>query len=226
MAREIRRLRLVVFDMAGTTVDDKIDGSPLVLKSYDDAFRRHGIVVSMDVLNEQRGRDKRTVIEEFGGDKAPEIYEFFVSILLANTRRVREIEGVSETFRFLQDSGIRVATGTGFPYDVARGIIDHLGWERSGLVDFWTCSEMVGASRPDPAMIHAAMRHLKIEDPMTVMKVDDTAKGIEEGLRAGVVTLGVLTGTQSRERLQAANPTDIIQSVKHLPSYLREKGYL
>jgi len=105
-------------------------------------------------------------------------------------------------------------------------MIDHLGWKRAGLLDFWICSEMVGVSRPDPAMIHAAMRHFKIEDPLSVVKVDDTAKGIEEGLRAGVITLGVLTGTQSRETLQAANPTDIIQSVKYLPSYLREKGYL
>lgn len=226
MARQRRRLRLVVFDMAGTTVDDVIDGSPLVLKSYDEAFRRHGIEVPMRTLNEQRGRDKLTVIREFGGDKAPEIYEFFVSTLLKNTRRVREIEGASDTFRFLHDSGVLVAAGTGFPHEVAKGIIDYLGWERDGLVDFWTCSQMVGASRPDPAMIHAAMRHFRIGDPQSVVKVDDTAKGIEEGLRAGVLTIGVLTGTQSRERLQVANPTDIIQSVKHLPSYLQAKGYI
>lgn len=226
MVQGIKRLKLVIFDMAGTTVNDRIDGSPLVLKSFDDAFRRYGIVVPMNVLNEQRGRDKRIVIEEFDGERAPEIYDLFVSVLLENAERVKEIEGASETFRFLHNSGAKVATNTGFPYNVAKEIIDHLGWERSGLVDFWICSEMVGESRPNPAMIHAVMRHFKIEDPLSVMKVDDTAAGIEEGLRAGVVVLGVLTGTQSRERLQAANPTDIIQSVKHLPSYLIEKGYL
>jgi len=226
VAQEIRRTRLVIFDMAGTTVNDVIDGSPLVLKSYDDAFRAYGIVVPMNVLNEQRGRDKQVVIEEFGGDKAPEIFDLFVSILLKNTEKVKEIEGTSETFRFLKKLGARVATNTGFPYDVAKEIIDNLGWQRSGLVDFWICSEMVGKSRPDPAMIMAAMRHFEIEDPLSVMKVDDTSAGIEEGLRAGVLTLGVLTGTQSRERLQATNPTDIIQSIKQLPSYIIEKGYL
>jgi N-methylhydantoinase A/oxoprolinase/acetone carboxylase beta subunit len=41
------RLELVVFDMAGTTVDDVIDGVPLVLRSYDDAFRRYGVEVPM-----------------------------------------------------------------------------------------------------------------------------------------------------------------------------------
>ena len=48
--------------MAGTTVDDRINGLPLVLKSYNDAFRNHGVEVPMMVLNAQRGRDKRTVI--------------------------------------------------------------------------------------------------------------------------------------------------------------------
>jgi hypothetical protein len=38
--------------MAGTTVDDVIDGMPLVLRSYDDAFRKYGVVVPMETLND------------------------------------------------------------------------------------------------------------------------------------------------------------------------------
>lgn len=99
-------------------------------------------------------------------------------------------------------------------------------WERDGLIDSWTCSEDVGKSRPDPAMIFALMNRHNVEDPSTVMKIDDTAKGIEEGLNAGAVTLGVLTGTQTKERLLQAKPYDIIESVRHLPDYLKTKGYL
>lgn len=61
MGSKIRRLRLVVFDMAGTTVDDSINGVPLILKSYDDAFRKYGITVPMSVLNGQRGRNKLSI---------------------------------------------------------------------------------------------------------------------------------------------------------------------
>ena len=221
-----KRLKLVVFDMAGTTVDDRIDGVPLVLRSYDDAFRSRGVEVPMAVLNEQRGRDKWTVIKELGGEDAEEIYSHFNATLLANADRVREVGGASEAFRFLRGHGVRVALNTGFPREVAEGIIDHLGWEREGLIDAWTCSEDVGRSRPDPAMIHALMSGLGVEDPSAVMKVDDTAIGIEEGLNAGVVTLGVLTGTQTRERLLRARPHDIIQSVIDLPGYLRTEGYV
>ncbi len=75
-------------------------------------------------------------------------------------------------------------------------------------------------------MIHALMAKLGVEDPRKVVKIDDTAKGIEEGLNAGVVTLGVLTGTQTRERLLRAKPHRIIDSVKDLPDYLEAMGYL
>lgn len=219
-------LRLVVFDMAGTTVDDRVDGVPLVLRSYDDALRSHGIEIPMEVLNEQRGRDKRTVIGELGGEDAEEIYSLFNAKLLSNVNQVREIPGASEAFRFLRGHGVGVALNTGFPQEVADGIVDHLAWEREGLIDAWTCSEDVGRSRPDPAMIHALMEDLGVADPETVMKVDDTATGIEEGLNAGAVTLGVLTGTQTRERLLRARPHDIIESVRELPGYLRAEGYI
>ena len=225
MARA-ERLQLVVFDMAGTTVDDVVDGVPLVLKSYDDAFRGHGVTVPMEVLNEQRGRDKGTVIRELGGERAEEIFAYFNGVLLENAGRVGEIRGTVDVFRFLRDRGIRVALNTGFPQQIAEGILGHLGWEREGLIDSWTCSEAVGKSRPDPAMIHALMAKLGVEDPGKVIKIDDTAKGIEEGLNAGAVTLGVLTGTQTRERLLQAEPHGIIESVRDLPAYLETMGYV
>ncbi|MBC8497924.1 HAD-IA family hydrolase [Candidatus Bathyarchaeota archaeon] len=216
-----RGLRLVVFDMAGTTVDDRVDGVPLVLRSYDDALWSCGVEVPMEVLNEQRGRDKWTVIRELGGGDAEEIYSRFNAVLLANADRVREVRGASGAFRFLRRHGVKVALNTGFPREVAEAIIGHLAWEGEGLIDSWTCSEAVGRSRPDPAMIDALMRDLGVGDPSAVMKVDDTATGIEEGLNAGAVTLGVLTGTQTRERLLRARPHGILESVRDLPSYLR-----
>jgi phosphonatase-like hydrolase len=220
------KLELIVFDMAGTTVDDVIGGTPLVLKSYDDAFRKYGVIVPMNVLNDQRGKDKKTVIKEFGGLHADKIYAFFVDALLKNVSRVGEIEGTRDVFSHLHELGVYVAVGSGFPLAVSKAIINHLEWEKNGLIDYWTCSEVVGKSRPNPAMIYAMMKHLNVSDPSKVMKVDDTFKGIEEGVRAGAITIGVLTGTHSREKLQSANPTTILESVKDLPVYLKTKNYI
>jgi hypothetical protein len=51
----------------------------------------------MEVLNEQRGRDKYTVISELGGDKADEIYEHFHKNLLENIN-TKMIESITITF--------------------------------------------------------------------------------------------------------------------------------
>jgi len=211
--------------MAGTTINDNINGTPLVLKSYQDAFRESGINISIYELNEHRGRDKYTVIQEFGGTKANLIFTRFTQILLENVQHVKGMEGAVQTFRFLHDNYIKVALNTGFPKEVAKSIIDKLGWERSGLIDAWICSEMVSTSRPDPSMIFALMHQFGIDDSLSVMKIDDTVKGLEEGLMASVITVGVLTGTQSKEMLLKIRPHHIIENVAQLPLYLKEWGY-
>jgi phosphonatase-like hydrolase len=219
-------IQLAIFDMAGTTVNDVIDGIPLVLKSYDDAFRSYGVAVPMVVLNAQRGRDKRAVINEFGGSDADDIYEYFVNRLLTNISSLHEIKGASELFSFFHNHSVYVGICSGFPQTVTKKIVDHLRWIDQGLIDYWTCSEIVGKSRPDPTMIHSIMNHFRIDDPLKVIKVDDTRKGIEAGIRAGVITIGVLTGTQILEHLQAAKPTHILNSIAGLPSYLITNNYL
>ncbi len=217
-------VKLSVLDMAGTTVDDRIDGIPLVLKSYSDAFNHFGINVPMEILNEQRGRDKYTVISELGGKQADEIYERFHKTLLENINKIKEIQGTSQTFQELINNDIKIVTSTGFPMDVADGIVSHLRWLKKNLIDDWVCSEMVGVSRPDPAMITWSMKRFNILDTSNVIKVDDTAKGIEEGLNGKVHTIAVLTGTQSIQRLSDTNPNTIIKSITDLPDYLKKEG--
>jgi phosphonatase-like hydrolase len=218
------KIRLAVFDMAGTTVDDVIDGMPLVLRSYDDAFRGHGVVIPMETLNDMRGRDKKEVINMLGGEKAPSIYKDFVEMLTRNVSRVKEIQGTSETFRWLKAHGIAVGVESGFPATVTHDIVKHLKWEEQGLIDYWTCSEIVDEERPSPAMIRHTMRHCHIRDPSQVLKVDDTSIGIEEGHNAKAHTVAVLTGTQRREKIEAAKPDVILPSVRELPEYLEKAG--
>ncbi len=219
------KIRLAVFDMAGTTVDDVVDGMPLVLRSYDDAFHRHGVIVPMETLNDMRGRDKREVINMLGGEKAPAIYKDFVEMLTRNVSRVKEIEGTSEAFRWLKDHGIAVGVESGFPATVTHDIVKHLKWEEKGLIDYWTCSEIVDEERPSPAMIRRTMRHCHIRDPSQVIKIDDTAIGIEEGHNAKAHTVAVLTGTQKREKIEKEKPEAILPSVRELPAYLEKVGF-
>jgi phosphonoacetaldehyde hydrolase len=222
----MQRIRLAVFDMAGTTVDDVINGMPLVLRSYDDAFHRHGVDVPMETLNDMRGRDKREVINLLGGEKAPIIYRDFVEMLTKNVSRVKEIEGSGDIFRWLKDHGVAVGVESGFPAVVTHDIVKHLRWEEKNLIDYWTCSEIVEEERPSPAMIRRTMRHCHIRNPAEVLKVDDTGIGIEEGHNARCHTVAVLTGTQRREKIEAAQPDAILPSVRELPAYLEKVEFV
>jgi beta-phosphoglucomutase-like phosphatase (HAD superfamily) len=118
---------------------------------------------------------------------------------------------------------VMVVASTGFPAEIAEAIIDHVGWIDKGLINGWVCSEQVGVSRPDPAMIIHSMKKFRSPDATVVMKIDDSVKGIEEGLNAGVYTIGVLTGTQSIQQISAARPDAILRSVAEIPVHLTRK---
>lgn len=223
-------IQLVLFDMAGTTVDDVVDGSPLVIAAFRAAFRAHGgVEVSFEQANAVRGYEKKDALRRLvcstrgisedtvEASEVDALYAAFKVELdnLTNTLNT-EIVGTTATFLELQRRGIKVCVGSGFPDSTVQAIVKNMGWK----VDAAFSSEDLGAGRPDPVMVFAAMEHCGITDVSKVVKVGDTAVDVEEGRRAGVLTVSVLTGTQSREKLEACGPDYIIDSVADFPKLL------
>ena len=66
-------------------------------------------------------------------------------------------------------------------------------------------------------MILLAMKLTAVDDPARVANVGDTTLDLESAARAGVRwNIGVLSGAHSREALERAPHTHIIQSVADL----------
>ncbi len=166
-------IKVALFDMAGTTVDDMIQKPgyqsklPLVISAYDGAFRKAEIAMPFDELNDCRGKDKievfRTKVAKYKKDLPAEEQnalaqrlhdEEFVPALLENVPYLREIKGTSEVFSYLKDNGVFVATGSGFPTVVTDAINRQMGWLERKLVDFGTCGQSAGKGRPHPNMIN------------------------------------------------------------------------
>jgi len=243
-------ITLALFDMAATTVDDMIDGCPLVLQSFADSFQAAHVTVPGDVLNAQRGKDKmevfRTLLASHGGlqgeaveHTAQRLLEHFTVQLLRNVARLREMPGATAAFRFLKQRGVFVALGSGFPLDVTQAIARHFGWTTSGLVDYVTCGEAAGAGRPHPHMLHSALQAAGLWPPGRpidrvlpdfaydqVLKVGDTVQDVAEGRNVGALTIAVTSGTQTVETLTAAGPTAVLPSVAALPDWLITHGYM
>lgn len=222
-------IQLVMFDMAGTTVDDRIDGEPLVISAMRQAFRNQGLAVSYEQVNAQRGRAKpqmvAALLDEIGAAPALQstVYETFHGQLLANLAQIKPLGDVASVFQALRGRGIRIGVGSGFPTDVVEGIVERLGWARAGLVDYYASSEQVGAGRPSPAMVQAAMAAVAVSDPRRVVKVGDTVMDVMEGRNAGVWTVAVLTGTQGQARLKVAEPDAILDSIEQVPAWIAER---
>ncbi|RUA10456.1 MAG: HAD family hydrolase, partial [Flavobacteriia bacterium] len=79
----------------------------------------------------------------------------------------------------------------------------------------------VEQGRPSSEMIDKAMEMFRITDSAQVLKAGDSVIDIEEGKNANCgITVGVLTGAQTREQLGTAGPTMILDSLSELAKVL------
>lgn len=208
---------LVILDMAGTTVED----GGQVPFAFASALSANGVSVTDDEMTRVRGSSKREAIRnllppERIGD-ADQIYqEFRRQLALVYHGGVRAIPGAVDVIRDLRARGIKVALTTGFDRDIATLLLASLGWTRDA-VDAVVCGDEVPRGRPAPDLIFVAMKLTMIEDLARVANVGDTALDLESAARAGVRwNIGVLSGAHSREALERAPHTNIIESVADL----------
>jgi phosphonatase-like hydrolase len=215
-------IELVVFDLAGTTVDD----GDAVNRCLRAALARAGVVVTADAVNAVMGLPKPEAIRRLVGPGRPveTIFADFESEMIrfyAEDPTLAEVPGTRQTFAALQAAGIKVALNTGFSRRIMAAVLDRMGWSREGLIDAAVASDQVPRGRPHPDMIRRLMSILGIGDPARVAKVGDTPADLEEGASAGCGRIiGVTGGTHTRAQLAAYPHTELIDSVAELPRLL------
>lgn len=204
------KAKLIVFDIAGTTLKDNED---VVSAAFLKALKKNGFELSSNDINWVMGYRKKEAIsmllkkEEAVADaaKIDEIHDLFVDEVNQHYRKadIMEIEGMSDLFRQLKDNGAIIALNTGFSRSTADIIIDRIGWLKNGLIDDSITSDEVDFGRPEPNMIHELRNRFDISNPELVYKIGDTPSDLLEGKNAGCgKTIGVLYGTHSRSELE------------------------
>jgi phosphonatase-like hydrolase len=218
----MKDIALVVFDMAGTTIED----SGQVPEAFTTVLRRHGIEITGDDLRAVRGASKRDAIRHFvarhhttGLDAlTAAIFEDFRGYLsrLFRAGGVRPIAGAAEVFAWLRGRGIKVALTTGFDRLTTDLIIDAVGW-KTGIADTVVCGDDVALGRPAPFLIFRAMEQTGVTSVHRVMCVGDTVLDLQAGHNAGVRHIvGVLSGAHKKEQLEKEPHTCLIASVAAL----------
>jgi phosphonatase-like hydrolase len=212
--------KLVVFDLAGTTVEDRGE----VPAAFTAALAEHGIVVTPEQVNAVRGASKRQAIVNLmpeAPDRLARADQAHASFKQHLTRQyaagVRAIPGTVETFAWLHDRGVRIALNTGFDREITELLLTALGWK--GVVDAVVCGDEVRQGRPAPHLIFRCMEATQTLGVRQIAVVGDTTLDLQAGHNAGARwNVGVLSGAHSREQLEKQPHTHLLANVRELPS--------
>jgi phosphonatase-like hydrolase len=218
-------MRLVVFDMAGTTVKD----DDAVLGALRATLATAGVDVSRDEVNRVMGLTKPEAIHKLMTERARHLassevvailHADFVARMRAHyAESAEEVPGASDAFATLHAAGVLVALDTGFDRAIAEPILARLGWSERGLVDAIVTSDEVERGRPHPDLVLEAMRRLDVASPLDVAKVGDTPTDLLEGTTAGCrYVIGVTSGSHRRAELERFPHTHLVDSVTAVPA--------
>jgi len=255
---ETSQFKAVVFDWAGTTIDF---GSFAPMEVFVEAFATFGVDVSVAEARAPMGKPKWDHIETMLFDDAiaarwraahgavptradvDGIYAVFVPL---NEKVVADyatlVPGTAEAVAALRAKGIKIGSTTGYTRSIMKNVLpvaEAQGYAPDNLV----CSDDLPEGRPGPLGMYQCLIDLVAYPPSQVIKVDDTAPGIAEGVAAGCLTVGVaLSGNYvgrtledlkalpnnelallrnvARDRLIAAGAHHIIDTVADLPALI------
>lgn len=215
-------IKLVVFDMAGTTVEDEQN----VAYALQQAFSDYDFKVSLSEINIVMGYAKPVAIRELLrsmpekrelGEEAwvDRIHTRFVALMKGfyrHSSNTKAKPGAEDVFARLRENGIKVALDTGFSRDIADAIFEKLNWVKGQHYDTSITSDEVANGRPYPDMIFKAMDELGVPSIEEVAKVGDTLSDLQEGNAAGCkYVIGITTGAYTEQELLAEKHTHLVR---------------
>ncbi|MGQ4717839.1 phosphonatase-like hydrolase [Streptomyces anulatus] len=220
--------RLVVLDMAGTTVAD----GGLVEQAFSAAAQRLGVRPGSDEHARQltyvratMGESKISVFRHLFGDedRAQRANTAFEEAYgeLVDAGRIAPVPGAREAVERLASEGRTVVLTTGFARPTQDAILAALGWQ--DLVPLTLCpADAGGRGRPFPDMVLAAfLRTGAVDDVRRTAVAGDTSYDMLSGVRSGAgIVAGVLTGAHDKDRLTRHGATHVLGSVAELPDLI------
>jgi phosphonatase-like hydrolase len=215
------QISMVVFDMAGTTVDER----NVVYHTLHKAIEKFCPTISFEqVLLWGAGKEKLQAIREtligtnnvMSEENIQAIFQDFLQLLDLAYQNLMVIptKNTEQLFKDLRALNIQVVLNTGYNRATATNLINKLNWHQGVHYDLLVTASDVQKTRPAPDMILLAMQTLNIKDANMVIKVGDSTIDIEEGINAGCkYNIGVTTGAHTKEQLLTANPNFIFDNI-------------
>ncbi|MDK2807456.1 MAG: phosphoglycolate phosphatase [Clostridiales bacterium] len=218
--------RCVLFDLDGTLVDSlesiavagnkallEVGLPPQPVKAYQ-YFAGDGADTLVKRALIAAGDEACTLY-----DKAYSVYKHF--FLQGSTYHVAPFAGILDVLNALKNNKIKIGVISNKPHLATVEVVESLFG--AGYFDYVIGHKEGGKKKPDPSITREAANALGVK-PAECMYVGDTNVDMENGLKAGMFTVGVLWGFRELEELKACRPHAIIAYPGELLQYVVTKG--
>jgi HAD superfamily hydrolase (TIGR01509 family) len=126
--------------------------------------------------------------------------------------------GARRVLRMLERRFTLALVSSGSRTRVRRQLREH---KVAAIFQAKVCSEDAPHRKPHPAPLQMALDRLRVA-PEVCIYIGDAPEDMEMAHRAGVRGIGVLGGSPVPERLRAASPDALIETIGDLPALLRK----
>ncbi|MBA3262341.1 MAG: HAD family hydrolase [Thermoleophilaceae bacterium] len=207
-----------ILDIDGTLVDTNYQHA----LAWYRAFRRHGEVLPIWRIHRLIGMGGDHLVKTLCGDaveeeKGEDIRAAEKALYMALIEEVEPFQGACELIEELKKRGHAVVLASSAKPDEVEHYLDLL--DARELVDDWTDSGDVEATKPEPDLVDAAMDKAGGGD---AVMVGDSTWDCEAAKRAGIETVAVLTGGFSAAELREAGAVVVFESIDELRDHLDE----
>jgi HAD superfamily hydrolase (TIGR01509 family) len=213
-------MAVAVLDIDGTLVDTNYHHAV----AWYRAFRDHGIVLPVWRIHRHIGMGGDQLVGALAGDGFER--EQGDSVRAAETvlyqeliGEVQPLEGARAVIEDFKSSGHTVVLASSAKPDELEHYLTLL--DARTLVDAWTDSGDVQQTKPKPDLVLAALKKADGKAKEAVM-IGDSVWDCRAAERAGVRSIGVLTGGFSEAELLDAGASKVFDSVETLREHLGE----
>jgi phosphonoacetaldehyde hydrolase len=222
-------LKAVILDWAGTTMDYGCYAPAVV---FVEVYRRQQVPISVAEARIPMGAHKKVHLRQISQldavaqrwesvhgrrpteDDVEAMFQEFIPLQLACLADYAElVPGTLDTVKECRRRGLKIGSTTGYTAEM-MAILMREAKRRGYEPDATVCATDVPAGRPEPWMCLQNAQLLRLYPMESIVKVGDTLPDIEEGLNAGMWTVGLAkTGNELglNESEIAKVPADVLK---------------
>ena len=209
-----------ILDIDGTLVDTNYHHAI----AWYRAFRQHGFTIPLWRIHRHIGMGGDQLVaalagEGFDREQGDDVRAAEKVLYMQLIDEVEPLEGARKLIEDLKGNGHTVVLASSAKTEELEHYLTLL--DARSLADDWTDSSDVEATKPEPDLLLAALEKVGAKAKDAVM-IGDSVWDCRAAKRAGVRSVGVLTGGFSEQELTEAGASHVCASVEDLRRNLDE----